>query len=88
MADRVLVPTSALSALQEAIDVSGNGSTIVYFGLPGPNDKIQVPALSCITSDKTIKFSWLAPLVWPYAMNAVKSGLVDVNENHHPQVYP
>lgn len=80
MADKVLVPTSSLDAMQAAIDASGNGSTIVYFGLPGPDDKIQVPALSSITSDKTIKFSWLAPLVWPTAIKAIASGLVDVKK--------
>jgi len=80
MADKVVVPTSSLDALQSAIDVSGSGSTIVYFGLPGPDDRIQVPALSCITSDKTIKFSWLAPLVWPTAIKAVAAGLVNVKK--------
>lgn len=76
MADKVMVPTSSLDALQSAIDVSGSGSTIVYFGLPGPDDKVQVPALSCIQSDKTIKFSWLAPLVWPTAIRSVAAGKV------------
>lgn len=80
MAERVIVPTSSLDAMQAAIEVAGNGATIVYFGLPGPDDRIQVPALSSITSDKTIKFSWLAPLVWPTAIKAVATGLVDVKK--------
>ena len=80
MADKVLVPTSAMDALQAALEVSGNGSTIVYFGLPGPEDKIQVPALNSINADKTIKFSWLAPLVWPTALKAIASGQVDMKK--------
>ena len=76
IADRVVVPTSAMPALQQALDISGFCSTIVYFGLPGPNDRIQVPALDTIQSDKTIKFAWLAPLVWPEAVAALDTGKV------------
>jgi L-iditol 2-dehydrogenase len=80
MADRVIVPTSSKAALQNALTVSGAGATIVYFGLPGEDDKIEVPALSAIQSDKTIKFAWLAPLVWPTAIKAVSNGLVKLDK--------
>ncbi len=80
MASRVIVPTAAKQALQDALTVSGPASTIVYFGLPGPEDTIEVPALDTITSDKTIKFSWLAPLVWPTAIRAVGNGLLDLDK--------
>jgi threonine dehydrogenase-like Zn-dependent dehydrogenase len=80
MADRVIVPTSAKKAMQEAIDVSGTWATIVYFGLPGPDDKIEVPALNSIQSDITIKFSWLAPLVWPETIRALGAGLVNLDK--------
>lgn len=80
MADRVIVPTSSKDALQNALTVSGAGATIVYFGLPGADDKIEIPALSGIQSDKTIKFSWLAPLVWPTAIRAVAHGLVKLDK--------
>ena len=62
-----------------SLDVSGKASTIVYFGLPGPDDKIQIPALATIQAEKTIKFSWLAPLVWPEAMKSVEHGFVDMS---------
>jgi threonine dehydrogenase-like Zn-dependent dehydrogenase len=80
MADRVIVPTSSKEALQNALTVSGAGATIVYFGLPGPDDKIEIPALSGIQSDKTIKFAWLAPLVWPTAIRSVANGLVKLDK--------
>jgi L-iditol 2-dehydrogenase len=79
MADRVIVPTSSKAALQAALTVSGAGATIVYFGLPGADDMIEVPALAGIQSDKTIKFAWLAPLVWPTAISAVANGLVKLD---------
>lgn len=80
LADRVIVPTSSKAALQSALTVSGAGATIVYFGLPGEDDTIEVPALSAIQSDKTIKFAWLAPLVWPTAISAVGNGLVKLDK--------
>lgn len=80
MADKVIVPTSSKQALQDALKVSGAGATIVYFGLPGADDKIEIPALETIQSDKTIKFAWLAPLVWPTAINAVANGLVKLDQ--------
>lgn len=79
MADKVIVPTSSKKALQDALTVSGAGATIVYFGLPGADDKIEIPALEAIQSDKTVKFAWLAPLVWPTAISAVANGLVRLN---------
>lgn len=79
LADRVIVPTNALSALQSALTVLKPGATVVYFGLPGENDKIEVPALAAIQSDINIKFSWLAPLVWPTAISAVAAGIVDTD---------
>ena len=80
MADKVIVPTSSKQALQNALKVSGAGATIVYFGLPGADDKIEIPALEAIQSDKTIKFAWLAPLVWPTAISAVANGLVKLDQ--------
>ena len=78
LAQRAIVPTSAMPALQQALTVTGPASTVVYFGLPGPEDMLQVPVLNAIQSDRTIKFSWLAPLVWDNVFNAVATGLVDL----------
>lgn len=78
MADRVVTPTSSVPAMEQALDISGRRSVIVFFGLPGPDDKIGVPALDSILWDKTIRFSWLAPFTWPPALQALAAGLVDV----------
>lgn len=79
LADRVVVPTSDIRALDWALYGSGPGATIVYFGLPGPDDRIRVPAMETIQADKTIKFAWLAPLVWPEATAAIAAGKVDLS---------
>ncbi len=78
MADRVLVATGNPESMKIPFDISGRRSIIVFFGLPGENDVVEVPALQSIFWDKTIKFSWLAPLTWPKAINAISTKLIDV----------
>jgi threonine dehydrogenase-like Zn-dependent dehydrogenase len=39
---------------------------------------IHVPALSTHTMDKEIRFSWLAPGVWPTTIAAISEGLVNM----------
>ncbi len=80
MADRVICATGNVSAMQDALKVSGRRSIIVYFGLPGPEDKIEVPALDSLLMDKTIRFSWLSPLTWPQAIQSIAEGLVNVKK--------
>lgn len=80
MADRVICATGALDAMQEALKISGGRSIIVYFGLPGPDDVLNVPVLDSLLMDKTIRFSWLSPLTWPSAITALAEGLIDVKQ--------
>ena len=72
------MPTSSNEAFEQAIDITGNAAILVHFGLPNEGDVIHVPALSTHTMDKQIRFSWLAPLVWPTAIRAISEGLLDV----------
>jgi len=78
-ADVVLTPTGAVSAMEQAFDISGRRARIVFFGLPGAEDYIRIPALDTIFWDKTIQFSWLAPFTWPTALQALSAGLVNVD---------
>ena len=85
MVDRVIVVTGSKQAMQMALEVSGRRSIIVYFGLPGDKDLLEVPALQSTFWDKTIRFSWLASFTWAEAVQAVDSRLIDVNQliTHH-----
>ncbi len=78
LAPRCIVPTSNMEALQNALNVTGAASTIVYFGLPGENDKLEIPMLEAINLDRTIKCAWLAPLVWDNVFHAIASGQVNL----------
>jgi len=78
LADRVILATGNMSALQDALKVSAACSTIVYFGQAGADDVLQVPVLATLKSEKTLKFSWLAPLVWDNVFKLIASGQVNL----------
>lgn len=76
MANKVVVPTSAKSAIQGALEVSGKKATIVYFGLPSEKAVLEVSLLDFLTNDKTILSSWLAPYTWDSAQCALRGGKI------------
>jgi len=78
-ADAVVTPTGAVEAMEQALAISGRRSRVVLFGLPADDAIVRVPALESILWDKTIRFSWLAPLTWPAAVQAMSTGLVDLS---------
>jgi len=57
---------------------SGGAAIIVHFGLPDAGDVIHVPALATHTADKEIRFSWLAPGVWPTTIAMIANGLLNL----------
>jgi threonine dehydrogenase-like Zn-dependent dehydrogenase len=79
MLDRAIVATGSVEAMESALAVTGRRSTIVYFGLPADTARVSVPALQSILWDKTIRFSWLAPNMWPKALDALAGGLIDTS---------
>ena len=79
LAERCIVATSNMEALQGALEVTGNGSTVVYFGLPGPKDELKVNVLEAINKDRTIKFSWLAPNTWDTVLKAIATQKVSLD---------
>ena len=80
LAERCLVATSHMDALQAALDITGNRSTVVYFGLPGAEDELKVNVLDAINKDRVIKFSWLAPGTWDTALKAIAAKKVRLND--------
>lgn len=80
LAERAIVGTSVEEATQGALDVTGNGSSVVYMGLAGPNDVVKLPMLLALTQDKTIRFSWLYPNQWPQTIRLLREGIVDTSK--------
>ena len=78
LADRAIAPTSSNAAFEQAVEISGNCSIIVHFGLPNADDVFKIPALSFHTMDKQIRSAWLAPLSWATAIKTINEGLVNL----------
>jgi len=78
LAERAIVPTSSNDAFEQAIDITGGAAIIVHFGLPDAGDVIHIPALATHTADKEIRFSWLAPGVWPTTIAMIANGLLNL----------
>ncbi|HID54906.1 TPA: hypothetical protein EYP37_00135 [Candidatus Poribacteria bacterium] len=77
-ADAVIVATGSVEAMEMALEISGRRARVVYFGLPADVAVVKVPALAQILWDKTIRFSWLAPLTWPRALQLLSTGQINV----------
>jgi L-iditol 2-dehydrogenase len=80
LADRAIAATSSIAAIDLALSTTGRESTVIIFGLPGDKDVYKLPGLESMLSDKTIRFSWLAPNTWPEAVDAIASGKVRIGE--------
>jgi threonine dehydrogenase-like Zn-dependent dehydrogenase len=78
LAERAIVPTSSNAAFEQSIEITGGAAIIVHFGLPDEGDVIHVPALVTHTADKEIRFSWLAPGVWPTTIRMIQEGLLNL----------
>jgi threonine dehydrogenase-like Zn-dependent dehydrogenase len=78
LAERAIVPTSSNAAFEQSIDVTAGAAIIVHFGLPDESDVIHIPALTTHTADKEIRFSWLAPGVWPTTIRMIQEGLLNL----------
>lgn len=78
LADRIIVPTGSTEGFETAVDVGGNCSIIVHFGLPDGDAVLKIPALSFHTMDKQIRSAWLAPGVWPQTIRMVQNGQVNL----------
>jgi threonine dehydrogenase-like Zn-dependent dehydrogenase len=78
LADRAIVATSARTATAQALEVTGNGSVIVYMGLAGPEDTVSLPLLACLGAEKSIRFSFLYPNQWPKTIRVMRDRIVDV----------
>jgi L-iditol 2-dehydrogenase len=78
LSDRVIVAAGPDSALEQGVDIAGETSIIVQFGLPDEGSYFKIPSLSFHTMDKQIRSAWLAPMVWPQTIRMIQEGLVEL----------
>ena len=63
-----------------ALAVSGPGSTVVYMGVTGPEAKVELPMLSSLIQDKTIRFSLWYPFQWPTTIRILADAKIDTGK--------
>jgi L-iditol 2-dehydrogenase len=77
LADKVIVATGSMGANQQALEISGPGSTVIYMAVTGPEDAVALPMLTSLIQDKTIKFSLWYPFKWPTTISLLEHAQVD-----------
>jgi L-iditol 2-dehydrogenase len=80
LADKAIVATGAMDANQEALAVTGPGSTVVFMGVTAPDAKVEVPMLTSLIQDKTIRFSLWYPYQWPTTIRILADAKVDTGK--------
>jgi L-iditol 2-dehydrogenase len=80
LADKALVATGSMDANQEALAVTGPGSTVVYMGVTAPDAKVEVPMLTSLIQDKTIRFSLWYPYQWPTTIRILTDSKIDTGK--------
>lgn len=80
LADKAIVATGSMDANQEALAVTGPGSTVVYMGVTAPDAKVEVPMLTSLIQDKTIRFSLWYPYQWPTTIRILADSKVDTSK--------
>ena len=80
LADKAIVATGSMDANQDALAVTGPGSTVIYMGVTGPDAKVEVPMLTSLIQDKTIRFSLWYPYQWPTTLRILADAKVDTGK--------
>lgn len=67
------------SAIEQAIQVAGNKSTVMMFGLTKPDETITVKPFEIFKKEITLKSSYINPYTHRRALNMIVSGKLDVS---------
>lgn len=67
------------SAIEQAIQVAGNKSTVMMFGLTKPDDTITVKPFEIFKKEITLKSSYINPYTQRRALDLIASGRLDVS---------
>jgi len=65
--------------IAQAIDIAGNYSTVMMFGLTAPNDEISIKPFEIFKKEITLKSSFINPYTQKRAIDTIKSGKIDVS---------
>ena len=76
--DTVIECVGKTSTIEQAIQIAGNYSTVMMFGLTAPNDTITVKPFEIFKKEITLKSSFINPYTLTRALALIESGKIDV----------
>lgn len=75
----VIESAGRLSAIEQAIQVAGNKSTVMMFGLTKPDETITVKPFEIFKKEITLKSSYINPYTYRRALDMIVFGKLDVS---------
>lgn len=67
------------NTVEMAIEIAGNASTVMLFGLTAPEDEVAVKPFALFKKEITLKTSYINPYTFSRALDLISSGKVDVS---------
>ncbi len=77
--DVVIECVGKTATVSQAIDIAGNKSTVMLFGLTAPNDTVAVKPFEIFKKEVVIKASFINPYTIDRALRLIASGKIDVS---------
>ncbi len=77
--DVVIECVGKTATIEQAIEIAGNYSTVMMFGLTEPNAKIAVKPFEIFKKEITLRSSFINPYTFPNAINLIENGKIDVS---------
>ncbi|MDL2234491.1 zinc-dependent alcohol dehydrogenase family protein [Ruminococcaceae bacterium OttesenSCG-928-L11] len=76
--DTVIECAGLPSTVAQAIDIAGNYSVVMLFGLTKPDDTVAIKPFTLFQKEITLKASFINPYTQQRALNLINAGRVDV----------
>ena len=67
------------STIEQAIDIAGEKSVVMIFGLTAPDDAISIQPIEIFQKEIVLKSSFINPYTQKRALELIDSGKIDVS---------
>lgn len=84
--DTVIECVGSTSTIEQAIELAGNNSTVMMFGLTAPTDEIRVRPFTIFKKEIELKSSFINPYTFPRALALIENGKIDVTSMIHEKI--
>lgn len=76
--DKVIDCAGRIITAEYCIQHAGKGATVMFFGLTGPDDILEVKPFELFKKELSIKSSFVNPFVFEKAVRLMEAGIIDV----------